>query len=418
MKNFFKTSTILAFVIYGIVNEVIAQRSTGINNTTPSTKAALDVSYITGTPQGILVPRLPKSDSLILENAITPAEKGLMFFDTDNNVYRYWNGTKWVSLGGSSASSNLWTQSGANIYYNTGNVSIGASTFETAKLFVSGNGSNIREAGVTIQGNSKWFLGDYNGNFTINQYSGATYTPFNIVNSSQTVQIPKLQIADGNEGAGKVFTSDATGLGSWQPAGGNNWALAGNTFTDSSANFFGTTTAVPVAIRTNNQKRMHIATNGSVGIGMVPTGTYILEIAGNLKTAGITETSDLRWKKDVKTLSNSLAKVGQLRGVSYNWRKDEFPEKNFDNKEQIGLIAQEVEKIFPQLVDTDALGFKSIQYSKVVALLIEALKEQQVEINSMKAEVIKMSQLENKVDSLTALVEILAKQNPVVESRK
>lgn len=304
MKNFFKVATVFSLVLYAFVNETFAQRSTGINNTTPSTKAALDVNYITGTPQGILVPRLQTADSLVLENAITPAEKGLLFFDNQTNIYRYWNGTKWINVGGSSAS----TSSG--------------------------------------------------------------------------------------------------------------WVLTGNTFTDSSANFLGTTTAVPVAIRTNNQKRIHIATNGSVGIGLVPSGTYILEIAGNLKTAGITETSDIRWKKDVKTLSNSLEKVGQLRGVSYNWRKDEFPDKNFDKKEQIGLIAQEVEKIYPQLVDTDALGFKSVQYSKVVALLIEALKEQQLEITSLKAEVSKMSALEGKVNALTALVEILAKQNPVVETRK
>jgi hypothetical protein len=161
---------------------------------------------------------------------------------------------------------------------------------------------------------------------------------------------------------------------------------------------------------------MTIDSLGRVGIGMAPTGVAMLEVNGNLKTAGITETSDIRWKKDIKTLS--LAKVGQLRGVSYNWRKDEFPDKNFDNKEQIGLIAQEVEKIYPQLVDTDALGFKSVQYSKVVALLIEALKEQQSEISSLKAEVSKMSALEGKVNALTALVEILAKQNPVVETRK
>ena len=305
MKNFFKIYTILSFVFCAFANETFAQKSTGINNTNPSKKAALDISYITGTPQGILVPRLPESDSLILQGGTTAAELGLMFFDTNNKIYRYWNGTKWINVGGSAAST---------------------------------------------------------------------------------------------------------------PAG---WALTGNTGTNPTSNYVGTTDNVSLRLKTNGVTRIQIdSTTGNVGIGMKPTGTYILEINGNLKTAGITETSDIRWKKDVKTLSNSLEKVGQLRGVSYNWRKDEFPDKNFDNKEQIGLIAQEVDKIYPQLVDTDALGFKSVQYSKVVALLIEALKEQQSEINSLKAEVSKMSALENRVNSLTALVEILAKQNPVLETRK
>lgn len=305
MKKKFKVITFLSLFLCAFANETFAQRSTGINNTTPSTKAALDVSYITGTPQGILVPRLPESDSLILQGSITPAELGLMFFDTNKKIYRYWNGAKWINLGGSAGST---------------------------------------------------------------------------------------------------------------PSG---WALTGNPGTNSNANYVGTTDNVSLRLKTNGVTRIQIdSTTGNVGIGMKPTGTFILEINGNLKTAGITETSDLRWKKDVKTLSNSLEKVGQLRGVSYNWRKDEFPDKNFDNKEQIGLIAQEVEKIYPQLVDTDALGFKSVQYSKVVALLIEALKEQQSEISSLKAEVSKMSALEGKVNALTALVEILAKQNPVVETRK
>lgn len=308
MKNFFKVATVLSLVLYAFVNETFAQRSTGINNTNPSKNAALDVMN-NGRPQGVLFPRLLPADTTTIKtnmatDGTTTSDKGLMFFDTDNNVYRYWNGIKWISLGGSAAST---------------------------------------------------------------------------------------------------------------PAG---WALTGNVLPDTFTNYIGTTNSTPVSVRTKGIERIHVATNGSVGIGMLPSGTYILEIAGNLKTAGITETSDLRWKKDVKTLSNTLEKVGQLRGVSYNWRKEEFPEKNFDNKEQIGLIAQEVEKIYPQLVDTDALGFKSVQYSKVVALLIEALKEQQTEIGTLKTEVSKMSQLEQKVNSLTALVEILSKQNPVVETRK
>jgi Chaperone of endosialidase len=304
MKNFLKISTILSFVLCGIVDEAFAQKSTGINNTNPSTNAALDVKETNTYPQGILIPRLPGSDSTIIKGRITAADKGLMFFDNISNVFQYWNGTKWMSLGGSAGS-----------------------------------------------------------------------TP-------------------------------------------SSWSLLGNAGTKGQTNFLGTTDTASLRFRTDNKEVMQINKDGKVGIGMKPTGTYILEINGNLKTAGITETSDIRWKKDVRTLSNSLEKVGQLRGVSYNWRKDEFPDKKFDDKEQIGLIAQEVEKIYPQLVDTDALGFKSVQYSKVVALLIEALKEQQGEINSLKAEVSKMSALEGKINALTALVEILAKQNPVVEARK
>lgn len=134
----------------------------------------------------------------------------------------------------------------------------------------------------------------------------------------------------------------------------------------------------------------------SVGIGMVPSGTYKVEVNGTLKTTGIKETSDIRWKKNILTLDSALFKLKELRGVSYYWRADEFKDKNFETTPQIGLIAQEVEKIFPQLVGTDKGGFKSVEYSKMVAVLIEAIKEQQKIIEGQRSEVENVK-AENKV---------------------
>jgi hypothetical protein len=126
---------------------------------------------------------------------------------------------------------------------------------------------------------------------------------------------------------------------------------------------------------------------GNVGIGMVPGGTYKLEVNGLLKTSGVTEISDIRWKKNIVPIDNALTKVMQLRGVTYNWRANEFKDKNFESTTQIGLIAQEVEKIFPELVKTDANGYKSVEYSKVVAILIQAVKEQQTIITNQQEQI-------------------------------
>lgn len=76
----------------------------------------------------------------------------------------------------------------------------------------------------------------------------------------------------------------------------------------------------------------------------------------------------------------------KLNGVTYHWRTDEFPQKNFTDSLQIGVIAQEVEKIYPHLVFTDTDGYKSVDYSKLTPILLEAIKEQQ--------QMIKMQQLE------------------------
>ncbi|MEO7531748.1 MAG: tail fiber domain-containing protein, partial [Sediminibacterium sp.] len=155
----------------------------------------------------------------------------------------------------------------------------------------------------------------------------------------------------------------------------------------------------------------------SVGIGSTPSGTYKLEVFGKLKTNAINETSDIRYKKDITTVENALGKVLALRGVNYLWRRDEFPEKNFDDTKQLGVIAQEVEKIIPEVVRTDEKGFKSVEYSKMVALLIEAIKDQQKTIDEMKADIKnlkseagRVTKLEADMARLKALVEEMIKK--------
>ena len=85
--------------------------------------------------------------------------------------------------------------------------------------------------------------------------------------------------------------------------------------------------------------------------------------------------SDLRLKKDIKPLKSALSTLGKLQGKSYRWKDNNEPD--------IGLIAQELEKVIPELVKTDNQGYKSIVYQKLTAVLIEAVKEQQQEINNL-----------------------------------
>ena len=87
----------------------------------------------------------------------------------------------------------------------------------------------------------------------------------------------------------------------------------------------------------------------------------------------------------------------KLRGVSFDWRRDEFKDRNFGDRREIGLIAQEVEKIFPELVSTDSQGYRSIAYQNLVPVLIEAVKEQQKTIESQQ----------KQIDEIKALVAAL-----------
>ena len=122
-------------------------------------------------------------------------------------------------------------------------------------------------------------------------------------------------------------------------------------------------------------ERMRISSTGNVGIGTSTPG-YTLQVNGSAwVTSGQWTGSDVRWKKEVAPLECSLEKVSKLQGVSYRWRADEFPEHHFSEDKQIGLIAQETEKVIPEVVTTDIDGYKGISYEKLCPLLIEAVKE-------------------------------------------
>ncbi|AFY01325.1 hypothetical protein Bdt_1630 [Bdellovibrio bacteriovorus str. Tiberius] len=114
--------------------------------------------------------------------------------------------------------------------------------------------------------------------------------------------------------------------------------------------------------------------SGSVGIGVL-NPAYMLHVNGTAGGTSWANTSDRRFKRNIATIDSSLEKVLQLRGVTYDWRTDEFPQKNFEKGPQVGLIAQEVQTVFPDVVTKDNDGFLAVQYANLVAPLIEAVKE-------------------------------------------
>lgn len=134
-----------------------------------------------------------------------------------------------------------------------------------------------------------------------------------------------------------------------------------------------------------------ILENGNVGIG-INAPTTKLYVNGDITANSIAGTSDLRFKTNVRSISSPLEKVKSLRGVYFNWDQKSFPDKNFSDKTELGFIAQEVEKVLPEVVSKDKTTdeYLSVKYDKVVALLVEAIKEQQKQIDSLKSQVKKL----------------------------
>ena len=77
----------------------------------------------------------------------------------------------------------------------------------------------------------------------------------------------------------------------------------------------------------------------------------------------------------------------KLKGVSYNYKTEEFKEKEFPKGRHYGLIAQEVEKVVPEIVQEDEHGEKTIAYSELIPLLVEAIKQQQSKIEDLQNQI-------------------------------
>jgi hypothetical protein len=95
--------------------------------------------------------------------------------------------------------------------------------------------------------------------------------------------------------------------------------------------------------------------------------------------------SDIRLKTDVHTMTNALATVQNLRGVTFQWNPALFAGQTVPAGRQLGLIAQETQKILPEVVTTDEKGYLTIQYANIVPVLVEAMKEQQIQLDAKDA---------------------------------
>ncbi|MFT4543594.1 MAG: hypothetical protein ACI9UR_000852 [Bacteroidia bacterium] len=136
------------------------------------------------------------------------------------------------------------------------------------------------------------------------------------------------------------------------------------------------------------------------------TNTGVI-VNGKILSDGISEISDIRFKIAIAPIDDALSSILKMNGVTYDWRRDEFPDKNFTETKQYGLIAQEIEQIIPELVNTDVEGWKSIQYTHLMPVLIEALKEQQQIIDSQKQDI---TNLELKADANASQIEAILQQ--------
>ena len=163
--------------------------------------------------------------------------------------------------------------------------------------------------------------------------------------------------------------------------------------------FVGTLSGHDLRILTSNDEKMRITTSGNVGIGTITPADKLDVFGGDIRvgSGGIgcvkdsggtaiagTCVSDMRLKKNIVPASDLLQKVTQLQPVYFQWKSDEYPEFHFGTETEIALVAQDVEKIMPELVTVRDDGYKAIHYEKLSFLMLQAIKELKEQNDELK----------------------------------
>ena len=138
--------------------------------------------------------------------------------------------------------------------------------------------------------------------------------------------------------------------------------------------------------------------NGTLGDNATALNFFVNGSSGGL--INWSATSDKKFKKNITTITNPIDKVKQLRGINFEWNDT----KKFESGIQMGFIAQEVEKVIPEVVRIKD-GNYAMQYAPLTALLVEAIKEQQKQIESLKIKLEKLNNIQSDFDNLKAQIE-------------
>jgi len=314
----------------------------------------------------------------------TPAT-GMIRYNSTLSAFEGYAASAWASLGG--------VKSVDGYTYIQAETSAGNSNGDLDFYAEASNGTSATQVGQWNRTNLKDYTGTLVGTQTTQNVFNATATTVNAFGAGTTIGVGAT--------SGTLTLNNPTVVGSQTTV--NLW----NT-TSTTVNAFGAATTIAIGAATgtltlNNPTLTASSTNGqfkSIGVGTAGSNTTGEIRATNAITSYY---SDERLKTDITEISGALDKVMQLRGVTF--RANELAESfgYSTEKEQVGVIAQDVEKVLPQIVSPAPFdimqlqegveisrsgeNYKTVHYEKLVPLLIQAIKEQQIMIEELQKKV-------------------------------
>ena len=327
----------------------------------------------------------PLSQSITSSLLISGANNyGQLSFDT-NEIVHYGNSLFISSQGDDEGKGNItlqtgitdYTSSGAGILYisSSGNVGIGTNT-PNKKLEVIGNISasgNITSSGLYVVGDVSASGTIYTDNLTSDL---GTIAISAILSSSEDIVTDKNISASGELYISSSLTDAQSyavlvkDLNTGKIHHTGSYGVGGSTDGDT-------------IWQTDSNGAVLITSTNNVGIGGASDPTYKLKVHGTMvATADVIAyvSSDKRFKDNIKPISNPIEKIKQIGGYSFDWNDNQ----NIHIGKDYGVIAQEIEEILPELVQTREDGYKGVKYDRIVSLLIEAIKDQQKQIDELK----------------------------------
>ena len=312
-----------------------------------------------------------------------------------------------VTIANTGVTSAAVSGTGLSINASTGGVTItsNATSANTASTIVARDASGNFTAGTitaTLSGNASTATtaGKLTSATTINGVSFDGSSPVTVHTAGTGITISGTTVTN----AGVTAITTNTGLSTNASAtGAVTITNTGVTSIVAGTNIAvsGATGAVTVSV-TGTVPTATTATNVSGGTVSATTGSFsgALTSGAHTVTGAITATgeitayySDANLKKDIVEIQDPIAKVMSLRGVTFRPNETALA-LGITDKEEVGVIAQEVEAVLPQLVTPSAFaGYKTVKYDKLTALLLEAVKAQQLQIDALKAEISKLGGL-------------------------
>jgi hypothetical protein len=147
-----------------------------------------------------------------------------------------------------------------------------------------------------------------------------------------------------------------------------------------------------------------------IGNGNAPAAGISLDVAGNMHVSGeLTVDSDVRLKKEIEALTGTLENVMKIRPVSYKYRTDEFAELHLPQRDKMGLIAQQLEDIYPNMISEgstvvdqrgDTINIQSINYLELVPVLTGAIQELHQKVKAQQIQIERQQKIIEEIQSL------------------